>query len=289
MSVSNCGTSAGNISSKVCNIDYGQIETFWLDQAGSGISVANAKVQSNWTDKINADDDERMLILPRPDNIVAELDDDVFGESNLPGTRFVREGEQRFFMHYEKLSNCRMEKLRSLHNKTFYAYLVTINGDIFADGDGGTTLIPVECKVFVKRLKWSENKDDANKTIVGIYMQKTEDIWNQEIDSSDMDFTANNLEGIIDFDMTEVSASATSLVIDFTRDCDDTEITPEFVIADFSIAGDGSLDSVSWSGNRLTFETTGLANDDVVTFKDQPDATTTGYEQTASLTVSAIS
>ena len=285
MANTQCAGSNSNLSNKKCSTDYGQLVNIWIDPTDTGLSVTTAALVTNWDTKKNYDTDERTFIFPFPDDVIMEPNDPQFAESNLPGTKYVRDGQLTIQLHYEKISKCALRKLKTFHNQTWYAYGITINEDIIASSnDAGTTLVPNKCKIFVNE-RLAENKDDSNKCIVRVVFQETEDLWDYVVTPTDFDPTS--YEGIVDFDMTQYGTlSAIAFYVDFTRDCDDTELTPEFVAADFTTSA-GSITSIVWVGNRATFSGTTFASGVVLTHDGQPDATTAGYEASAALTLAS--
>lgn len=275
----NCATSLKNISLPNCFVKYGALFALWVDPTNTGIAdSATALLEATWTGKINSSEGSRMRILKNPDNVEWENEDIPFIEGNMKKRKKLRAGNRRAKITWNDLDVNTIERFQSLDGYTGYAYIVTDNKYIIAGSEDDTKITPVEVEIFVdnpiqpngKDELWAFdvyvdfiNPDDMNKKALAPASQ-TSGAWNPK-----------DLDGIVDVEFTEVSASASSVVVEANGAVDDREVTG-FVAGDFDVTG---LASISASGNTYTLTpTTTFTSPLVIKLKDQPTMTTKGYE-----------
>jgi len=225
--MSNCVTDISNLSKTLCKGGYGQILGLWLDQTNTGVSFADALLEATWTAKVQAAKTSRMYILnpQKPDMVDRTQAESVFKEGNTGRRNKIRDGYLDLSIHYEDMTDCQMENLKTLNGvDDLYAYVLTSKGFILG-GKTATNLIPVPVEIFVGEPIPAENNDGAWDLIIDVRFVQTIGNFGKAIEP--VLFTALNVNGLIDIELTLISGDASYEIIFFSakKACDETEIS----------------------------------------------------------------
>lgn len=292
MNILTCGTTVNNVAKTQCRVNYGMPNRAFLSFVKKSYSYANALLEATWTTDINLAASSRLYILPPAHDVTNEIEEATIKDGNLLRRYKIRDGREAITFMYENVKDCFVKDLKTFDGMAMYAFLCT-ESDAIIGGDDGSNLVQVPVDVVVTDYKLPENKDGAYSCAVTLYFRNTKGNKDLFILPNDGNYNTgtlwspNDLDGIVDVEMTEVSASGTEIVVDVTAECDGREITG-LVTADFQVlASNGSSVSVTVtaSNNRYTLAGTFAADTYSISLKNQPDMTTKGYETQSTLSV----
>jgi hypothetical protein len=281
----NCSTSSRNIVKQNCVKDAGQPHSVWLDVDNDGVATeTTALLEATWTTKINATVGDRMIILRDADEVEWTSDDATVKETNTQKTIKTAAGKRTLKMSWYSLTTGMVEAFQALDQQNRYMYLITKKKHIIAGSADGTKVTPVECKLNIDNVKPASASEDLWTLEVNISVLDPDSLYKKMLSPNEQttgawDPTAK--DGIVDVELTEVSAAAGSIVVDVNGKYDGREVSTLVTAGDWAYTG-GAIMSVANVGNRYTFTPTTTFATGVLSLDNQPSMTVKGVEcQTA--------
>lgn len=289
-----CNASLSNVSTPDCNVKFGPVVGYILVPVGTEIAdVATAKTLSTWTTLINAIEGSRAYVINMEagrflNGTTPSQDEPVYEDTAFGGVRTpIRDGNKRNVLMFKNLPVCMIKALRSLNNQRWEAFELTKNGYIRGYSPDGTKLQGFKILYHAGNEALPESADVGYAFSVYVDYYKPEQWDDSGIWALPTAFDIEDLEGIIDVELTEVSSATSSIVVDVKTKCGGVGVSG-LVAGDFYAyqqdgGGDESIASISESttvAGRYTLTPTASFSAEAlyVKTKDQPDATTKGYE-----------
>lgn len=207
--------------------------------------------------------------------------------------RKLADGVRSFKATMPETSSVLIGKLQGVSCQKFGVFLVDIDGQLRGLKDG-TKLYPIEIGGFNAIFK-DATDDEVNEGMIEFdfdILLKISKFW--ILSTTDLNVNPNELSGLIDATLTEVSSGSTSTVVDIRSDFGsgiDTNPAPivGLVSADFSGYNDTDASSVSVTvaesttvDGRYTITYTSQTTSDLVTFKVLPAS---GFEGSIQVTI----
>jgi len=286
----NCNSGGANTGNPQCRGQYGRIKFFILVPPGQEIATETlALTQSTWTDGVENDEATRWYPLPEFFRYAPTREDGVYTQGDYGDKRFVRNGFADGVAHYLDLDVCFIKKLHEFSNKNWKGWAVTENDYILGTSSDGTKFEPFTMFVNVEA-NMDATSEEGNMTPIRIY-RDNDDEWSKRgvavyPPGETTAWYPTQLEGLLDADVTVVSSSATSLVIDVKTACGAIGVTG-LVVADFALYDDTpDVESISSStesttiDGRYTLNVSTLGADNyTINLNDPSSMTTAGYDK----------
>ena len=284
-----CNSGGANTGMPKCRGDYGRVIFHIICPPGHTIDTeANALLEATWTTLIENDESTRAYPLPEYFKYTPAREDAVYEQGDFGKKIFIREGYADGTAMYENAPPCFKQKLNAFNKQNWTAYEVTEKGYILGYSVAGTLFQAFDIDYQTEADKPATG-EETRKTPVKIYCN-TPSQWEEYgvaiyPPGESSAWNPRELEGLLDANVTVVSSTATSLVVDVKTDCDETAVT-DLVVADFLLQDDtpstetvnSATESTTIDG-RYTLDVTTLGADDYTINLKEPSAmTTNGFQ-----------
>ena len=292
-----CSSSLINVSSPGCNIKYGVITGLIVVPVATEIATeAAAMLEATYTTLINLIEGSRGYVINFPtsylNTVLPTQEDPVTEDTPIAGVRvFTGDGAKRLNINYSNLPKCTIKALRSLNNQNWEVFLITSENYILAYSEAGTIFRGFSGVFHAGNELPGENNTTSRKYPIMFDFKKPGQWDDNGIWAKPTAFELEDLDGIKNVTITEVSASTSAIVVDIKTACGATGVTG-MVTGDMYLVLDSSGGQVATTSTESTtvagrYSLAGTFSEAAHTFKtkDQPDATTKGYETPTSLAI----
>lgn len=213
-----------------------------------------------------SDATKRWFPLPLLENVAMEKGDSTFEEAPSGKKVFIKQAKRSFAGELWEATPQLLSKIQDNRCVQFGVYLVDVNGSLVGSKDGDKLYpIPVDNQSFDARLMYATDTT-VQKLMISYDFYRLFDEGTLWLITADEVMDFNLLEGLLDVDMTKVSATQTDLVIDANLSYG-TALNPikvsGLVLADFTL-----LDATTGSPIIIT-GVTAVANRYTLTFASQ--------------------
>lgn len=287
---STCNTGGANSGMPKCRGNYGRDAYFMLVPPGTEIDTeAAALLQATYLAMIKADESTRAYPLPKFFRYEPTSDEHAYTEGDFNDKYSIKEGSPDGMASYINIPICFAKKLRTFNNQDWDAYVFTDKGYLRGWSQDETKFLPFSIFLHVEE-DIEATKEEGRLTPVRIYKNEPYQ-WNEygvvlnPIKDALATWDPRLLTGLLDANVTIVSSSDTTLVINVKTDCDLTGVTglvkEDFLLQDDTPSVEAivtSVESTSIAGQYTLDVTTLSADDYTLNLKEPADMTTAGYQ-----------
>jgi len=257
---------------------------------------ATAMLEATYTTGINLAEGSRWYLINfnkgvRLHQVAPTQDEPKFEESDFSGIRSkVSAGNKRLSMTFSHLAPYTLKALHALEGQDVDMFIITENNYILGKSQLGTIFEGFSINYFAGNQMAGENSGASDKFIVYIDFKDADEWDKYGIIALPTAFNFEDLDGIVDCEITEVDAASTlttGIIVDVKSHVGNVGIT-DLVVGDFTatLVSSGAAETLASATESTTVEgrytlikTAGFtAAPILIGLVDQPDATTKGYE-----------